>query len=504
LKTTPETDARDLARGAGVNYVGYVARLGGRVPFMFLAGLLYGEASFGVYTFAISVIETAASLATFGLKRSLYKFLSDEKSRTGGVYRSISAGLTLTLTAALIVSLLVAAVAHPLADLFNLEAAGGFLLILCAAIPLIVTTDILLVTIRFTRQMRFDLYARSLVEPITLTVAIVVAYLAGARESGLAIGYVVSMAAAALVSLFFFLRIYSIRNCLAARPHWSELRRIIVFSAPTAGYELLLFIAERVDVFLVSYFMPASAIGVYGMARQFSTATKKIRMGFDRILQPVLSDSLAAGFRERAGHQLGLVARWILVVQAPVVMFFAFWGGDLLGLMGGGFAGGATVLVFLAIADMINGTLGVSEIPFVYLRPVVNTVLGIGMLIVAIGLGVWLIGVFGLEGAAFAMIITVCVVNLARILLNYRLFDLVTVTPKLWKPLAAAIPSIAAVVALQQLFALAFPLDMIVTVPVLASAYLGTLYLLGLEAEDRAQLQHVRDAFHRRRAGRSV
>jgi O-antigen/teichoic acid export membrane protein len=494
-QTTPETDARDLARGAGVNYVGYIARLGSRVPFIFLAGLLYGEARFGAFTFGISVVETAAALATFGMRRSVYKFMSDEIARTGVAYRAVTTAVAVTFAAAVILALALAAGAHSLAGLFNLETAGTTLRILSAAIPLIVLSEILLAAIRFTRQMRFDLYARSLAEPITLTVVIVLAYLAGAREHGLAIGYVASLAAAALLSAFFFTRIYSVRKCVEVRPRRSEMREMIAFSAPTAGYEVLAFITDRVDIFLVSYFMPASAVGVYGMARQFTTVTKKIRLGFDRILAPVVSASLGAGERARAAQQIALVSRWIFTAMTAVVALYALWGDDLLGLMGAGFATGATVLVLLSIGDAINGSLGVSDLPFVFLRPFVNVVLGVGMFILAVAANVWLIGAMGLEGAAVATILTVTVVNAARIYLNRRLFGLTTVAPSILKPLVALVPALGVVLALQRLTAGVPALGIVLGIPALAVTYLGALYVLGLEPEDREQLDRVRAAF---------
>lgn len=501
MSTTRETDTRDIARGAGVNYAGYLARLGSRVPFMFLAGLLYGEALFGAYTFALTVVETAAALATLGIKRSLYKFISEENAREGAAYRSIAAGVGLALTIALVVGGIVALVAGALARAFGLESAAATLLIMSAAIPMIAASEILLVVIRSTRQMRFDLYARSLAEPITQTVVLVLAYLAGLVETGLPIAYMASLGIAAALSAFFFLRLFSIRRLLSARPRWSEVREIITFSAPTAGFDLLVTLAERVDVLLVSYLLPASSVGIYGMARQFATPTKKIRMGFDRILQPVVSDSLADGDRDSAAHQIALVGRWILVVEVAVVLFFLFWGDDLLGLMQGRFASGAAALVLLVTADLIHGTLGVSELPFVYLRPIVNPIIGVIMLVLALVLNAVLIPLLGLAGAGLATVLTVAAVNGIRVALNRRLFGIRTISPSVWKPLAAAIPAALAVLAVQWLGVESLPIRMTLGIPVLVTTYLAALYALGLETDDRDLVDRIRSAVRRARAG---
>jgi len=496
-RTTSETDTSDLARGAGVNYVGYVARLGSRVPFLMFAGLLYGETRFGVYTFGITLVETVAAISLFGMRQSLYKLMSDEVAERGHAYRAIAHGVVLALAAAVIGTLAVAAGSGVLAEVFRFPSARGQLLIFSPAILFITLSDILLVAIRFTRQMRFEVYARSLAEPITLTLVSVITYVAGMREYGLAVAYVTSLGVAAVLSVWFFCRVYSLRRCIRTRLEWRQMRRLVEFSAPTAGYDLLLKLADKIDIFLVSYFLPTSAVGVYGMARQFSTPTKKIRAGFEGILGPVLADSLAAGAPARAQHQIVLVTRWILTVEVLLVVFFAFYAGDLLGLLAGGFGAGATTLVLLILADTINGSLGVSEFAAVYLRPRVNVVLGGVTLLVGVVANTVLIQAFGLEGAGTAVLLTAILVNVVRVVVNKRSFGLVTIDVCLLKPILAAVPAGAAVWFVQRIVPGTGALDMLVGVPVLIATYLIGLAALGLEAEDHAQLERVRAAFRK-------
>lgn len=487
-----ETDTRDLVRGAGVNYLGFVVRLGSRAPFLFLAGILYGASSFGVFTFGTTVVETAAALALFGMKRSLNKVMSDAVARDEGLHRSVANGIALALVLGTGLTILVAAGAGVLALAFNMPSAARALLLLSAAIPMIVVSDILLVAIRFTRQMRFEVYARSVLEPFTLTVTIVVAWWLGARELGLIIGYVTSLTVAAGATAFFFLRLFPVGEYLRVPLRWSEIRELVAFTGPTAGYEVTLLLAKRVDVFLVSYFTPASVVGVFGMAKQFSTVTKKIRAGFDPILRPVLSDSIAVGEMERARDQLAMVARWILAVQLPVILAFVFYSDDLLGLMGEGFAGGALILIFLMVGDAIEGCLGVSEIPIVYLWPAANIALGVVWVAATVGFGIWLAGPLGGEGVALAVALALAAVNAGRLAVAGWRLDMNVLEGSLLKPLAAALPAAALVWALER-FLDPSPLVAVLTgLPLLLASYFGALFLVGLEPEDRAQVERLK------------
>lgn len=490
-RTSAERDTDDLARGAGVNYLGFIARIAPRALFLVLAGRFYGESHFGYYTFGITVVETVAAMALFGMKRSLFKFMSEAAARGETVYRAIAHGVALAVAVAIVLAVAMAAAAVPVAGFFGLPEAAAPLQVFTLAIPMIVLSDILLVAIRFTRQMRFDVYARSLAEPIALTLALVVVYWAGIRELGLAIAYVASLAVAAAATAFFFVRVFPLGACLRVRLRWREMRRLASFSGPTAAYDLLIMLSDKVDVLLVSFFMPAPVVGVYGMARQFATATKKVRSGFDRILPPILSESLAVGDRARADGQLTTVSRWILTVQMIVVLFFVFFGTTLLGFLDGAFASGALILILLMIGDAVTGSLGVSELPFVYLRPGANVAFGALWLSLGIATNVWLIQVMGAEGAALGVLVTVTVVNATRVAANRWMFDLKVVSGKLFKPVAAAVPAAGALLAIEALLPDAPGLALGLGVPALLASYAAALALLGLEPEDRSQLRRI-------------
>ena len=489
--TSAEVDQKDLARGAGVNYLGSIARIAPRALFLVLAGRFYGESGFGAYTFGTVVVETAAGFSLFGMKRSLYRFMGEAKARGESVHGPIAHGVALAVAVGSALTLLVAATAGLLALRFGLPSATRPLLVLTLAIPLIVISDMLLIAIRFTRQMRFDVFSRSLVEPITLTVVLVALHTMGVGEIGLSYAYVAALFAAAATSVLFFTRVFSLGACLRVPLRATEIRSLASFSGPTAGYELLMMLADKADVFIVSYFGSAGTLGIYGMARQFATITKKIRAGFDRILPAVYSESLASGDLERAGHQLGMVARWVMTAQLLIVLVFMFFGTAILGTVNDDFAAGALVLVLLMIGDAINGSLGVSELPFVYLRPSANIFFGGAMLALNTGLGLVLVQAYGAVGAATSVLVTVIVVNAVRIVASRWMFGQSVVGPTLAKPVVSAMIASAAAWGAGWMLYDVGAFGHVLQLVVLIGVYLAVLVILRVEPEDRAQVQRV-------------
>ncbi|MFX8086624.1 hypothetical protein ABTK81_19265, partial [Acinetobacter baumannii] len=73
---TQGDDIQALAKGGRTNVLGFVLRLGARVPFLFVAGRLYGAAAVGRFALAVVVVELAALAATLGMKRGLAQALA--------------------------------------------------------------------------------------------------------------------------------------------------------------------------------------------------------------------------------------------------------------------------------------------------------------------------------------------------------------------------------------------------------------------------------------------
>ena len=59
-------DIAALARGGRTNFFGFLLRLAARLPFLFIAGRLYGADALGRFASAMVMIELAGQLCTLG------------------------------------------------------------------------------------------------------------------------------------------------------------------------------------------------------------------------------------------------------------------------------------------------------------------------------------------------------------------------------------------------------------------------------------------------------
>jgi O-antigen/teichoic acid export membrane protein len=78
-------DIQALAKGGKTNVLGFVLRLAGRIPFLFIAGRLYGPEALGRFAFALAIVELAVQLCTLGQKRGLAQELAREEGNPANV-----------------------------------------------------------------------------------------------------------------------------------------------------------------------------------------------------------------------------------------------------------------------------------------------------------------------------------------------------------------------------------------------------------------------------------
>ncbi|MDH3637365.1 MAG: oligosaccharide flippase family protein, partial [Gammaproteobacteria bacterium] len=344
--TQTDRDIRDIVRGTGANILGFVARFGSRVPFIFLAGLLFGAPAFGRYVLVIAIIETIACLPVLALNRTLFHFLNEAELRADRehFHRTLMSGVVVAAATGLLSAGLVFVAADAIALAFRSPDVGQLLRLLAVTLPMTTVSTVLLAATRHRRIMRYEIYTRNIVEPLTLSIGVAVLYFLDQRESGLVIAHVVSLALGFGFAVYCFAKMFSIKRCLTAGFDFTQINAIARFSAPTAVYDFLNVAILRVDIMLLAYFTTESVVGIYGMAIQFVTFAKKIRQAFDPILTPIVSQGLAENDVARVKHQLTLVSRWVLSAQMAVLLLFAFYAERLLGLVGEAFSDGALTL----------------------------------------------------------------------------------------------------------------------------------------------------------------
>ncbi|CAN5260725.1 hypothetical protein BH10PSE13_BH10PSE13_17920 [soil metagenome] len=405
---TPEQDdLAVLAKGGRVNVVGFMLRLGARIPFLLVAGRLYGADNLGRFALAVLVVEFAAQLATLGLKRGLAEQLSAKDRPDGHI---VYDALLLTVLVSAVEA--TALIAFP-AAMFPNSAINGLDRLLPLIIFAIAFTDVALAACAYRYDVGATVRARSIVEPWTVSVAAAAIYFYSKRD-GLILSYVVSLLASLIVTLIPLIRHYGLPD--GWRPHPMRLWTMVRRNLPLAAADAIEWGTRRLDLWILGFFVSPTAAGIYYVAQQFASLPQKMKTSFEPILGPILARSVAEKKYTAIAEHVSQVGFWIIAAQVGLALAIGIPGEAAMGVLGPQFVFGTAALIFLLVAEATSAPSVVSEAALVYL---------------ARGLNLWL---------SIATIVLQGVLSLILVLLARHL-----ALPEMW---VAAMPALGLAVAL--------------------------------------------------------
>jgi len=389
-------DIQKLAKGGRTNFFGFLLRLAARLPFLFIAGRLYGPEALGRFAYAILIVELAAQLATLGLRRGLAEQLSrTERPHVHVVFD----GLLVSAIASALAALFLIAVPQVMFPNSEINGMDRFL-------PLVVFfvagSDVALAALAYRYDIASTVRARAIIEPWTISIAAGALYFYSTRD-GLIISYVLSMLAAFIASIWPLLKSYGLPH--GWRPKPVQLVRLTRQNVPLAAADAVEWGSRRLDLFILGIFASPAIVGIYWAAQQVASLPQKLKTSFDPILGPVITRNLKENKLKEIAKQVGQVGFWIIAMQAGIALALGIPGKGVMGLIGPEFVIGTGALAFLLAAEVVAATAVVSESVLVYIARHRNLMISISMLVVQAALSVIFIEIaklYNLPGAYYA------------------------------------------------------------------------------------------------------
>lgn len=474
-------DLAALARGGRINFFGFLLRLAARLPFLFIAGRMYGAEALGRFAYAVLVVEFVAQLSTLGLKRGLAQQLS--KSEKPHVCVTWDALLVAFLAAAVGMTLLFLfpRIMFPNSGIYGLE------WLLPVAVLALAWSDVMLAALAYRHDVGATVRARAIVEPWTISIA-AFAFAFISKRDGLIFAYALSMIGALIASAIPFFRTYG--RAVGWRPNpaesWGLARRYM----PIAAADTVEWASRRIDLAILGLFATPALVGIYYVAQNVASLPSKLKTSFDPILGPVISRSLEEGDRVGVARQIRQVGFWVIAAQAAVALALGIPGEGVMGLVGPVFVAGTAALIFLLGAEVIAATATTSEAALIYIARHRNMMLSLAMLALQAVLTVGLIQLFRRLGwppewQATAPAVALCLALSFAAITKSRLAGRLLGAPVSgwrWPLLWAA----AAAILVGQLVKLAPEwLELVVGIPLILGAFGLIIWIKGFGPEDR-------------------
>jgi O-antigen/teichoic acid export membrane protein len=364
-------DIAALARGGRTNFLGFLMRLAARLPFLFIAGRLYGAPALGRFASALVIVELLAMVCTLGEKRGLAQRLSDDDDK-GEPSHIVADGLLTALIAASAAAAFLWLVPAPM---FPSGVYNEIDKLLVLAIPALALTEILLAAQAYRYDIGATVRSRAVVEPWTISLMAAVFYKL-APENGLQLAYLASIYAALATAAWPFAKTYGWPR--GWQPNPGRMATLTVRGAPLAAADAIEWGTRRLDIFILGLFAAPAAVGIYYIAQQVASLPQKLKSSFDPILGPVITRALKEKDYASIARQVCQVGFWITAMQAGIALALGIPGEAIMGLVGPNFVGGTGALAFLLAAEVVAATAVVSEAALIYVARFRNLAISIG------------------------------------------------------------------------------------------------------------------------------
>ena len=220
---------------------------------------------------------------------------------------------------------------------------------------------------------------------------------------------------------------------------------MFAFAAPISVYDVLNSAIARIDVLMLACFVGRAPgvtlpmVGVYGTVVEVASGLRKVNQAFNPIFGPIVAGLTVHGEQERAAAAFSRVTQWMLWILLPLIAGMTLAGPFILWLYGPIFPQGSAWLIIVAIGCATNALVGLAETVIMVQRPRLNLVNSAITCVLAVLANIWLIGNFGMTGAAFGILVPYVILGILR----YRTLRRVFLWQNPWRgagwPLLAAL-----------------------------------------------------------------
>lgn len=405
---------RKIAKGAGIVFIGtgtgmFLAYLG----MMFVARFL-GSTDFGLITLAYAVAAIASTVVLVGMSAGVVRYVSfykgiNDKGRIKGV---IVSALEVVLPLGIVAGILLFIFAEVISiRVFHDANLIPILRIFSFSVPFFALSNIFLCAIVGFQEVKRVVYTGDLFQNSSRLFMLVVLLLLGYGVLGAAFAYTFAIIATPFVAFYYLNKIFP--GFSTEIKAVSMKKELLSFSWPLMFAGMFGLVMGWIDTLMLGYFLTAADVGIYRASISTAALLMIVPGSLGAIFFPVITEFYSRGEREELENTVVAVTKWILMITLPLVLLMMLFSEQVLYILyGAEYVAGALVLCILGfgylLISVFNPTNQLIQVIGRTKLIMVNMSVGAALCII---LNLWLIPIYGINGAAIATGISLLTVN---------------------------------------------------------------------------------------------
>lgn len=483
------------AKGGGITFAGKLFTFASRFIITFILARALGAADYGLYNLAITALTVVAALAAFGLDSALVRYIAIFARRRdeAGLWGTLQLGLGMTIALSTLLGIGLYVLAEPIANrIFHNPQLAELLRLVSPIIPFLTLNNMIASATQGFKKMQYATVSRDISQPLIRLVLILALALVGLNASGAVLIFGTAIVISTIMLLYFLNRLFTLRRPLRlARRDTGEILR---FSVPVFLSDLMTTFRVNIQTLLLGAMSTVASVGIFAIANQITAIGGMFQTAIATASRPIISELYDQKEWQQMGRMYQTTTKWTFTVNLPLFLIMVLFPEQLLAIFGTSFTSGATALILLACAIMVDISTGMCGIILDMTgHTTLKLINSIIRLVLSLGLNFLLIPRWGVVGAAIAAFVALSTINLLRMAQVYVLFRLLPHNASFIKPVAAGSVALLSILLIghwlpgdERLLYLALQIGLLFAV------YGSLIILLGLSKEDRLVLARVR------------
>lgn len=348
---------------------------------------IYGVETYGSYVYGLTIVNIALFLANLGMNTSLLYFIP----KIGNRYVS-SAFIINVLTSVLAV------------------------IVIALCLPSKLTPYLGLVWLLSAEQLFFSLYkARHHIRAfflikslIGLTGTMLLSYMLYRINGPSELNIVISTYVAVLISVI----IYAFQNYkLFEKPQLKI--EFISYSLTVILGGVLSLLISYVDIVMIEAMMTNKDVGLYKVATELAMLPSIFLRIVNTVFPPLIAKLYHEGKEDEVRRLYEQLTRGLFVVSGIIIILIMIFATPLLRLYGEIYINARGVLIYRSIGQLVNASVGsVWYIVLMTGHPKIRFLGVLASAVINVGLNYLLIPLWGIDGAAFASMVSTVFINI--------------------------------------------------------------------------------------------
>jgi O-antigen/teichoic acid export membrane protein len=413
---------RKQIRGSSLLLVGRFLSLGINFGIQILIVRYLSKADYGAFAYALSIVSLGASIVTFGLDRSITRFIPIYEE--DGEYDKLWGTIVMVLGTILSLSFAIVLLVYGLqgwldGTLVSDRQAVSLLLIMIFLTPIQALDGLLMGMFAVFSKPRAIFFRRNVLAPALRLTVVLLLVLGEADVEFLAAGYVA--AGAIGVGLYGVMLFRTLRqDGLLDRFHVGQVKmpagEVFGFTVPLLASDLLYVAVNTSDVLLLGHYRGSVEVGELRVVWPAAQFNQLVMGSFTLLFTPVAARLFARKDYKGISDLYWQTAIWIAVLSFPIfALTFSLAQPLTSTLYGARYEDSATYLSLLSLAYYFNAALGFNGLTLkVFGKVRFIVVISILAAIVNLGLNFLLIPRYGALGAAIGTASTLIAHNILK------------------------------------------------------------------------------------------